>query len=151
MIVRFIADMLDKVQCRRIRRKAKALTFRLKEQRFQASFTIGPFCHTQQKRVLFVPGNVQLSKNGFRLPQLTFPAIDQYDVRNLTFFNRLTVAPTENLIHCRIIITRRNTRDVIAAILGAQWSIGIEYHAGGYRLLAHRVADIKALHAFHCG
>ena len=62
MIVRFIADMLDNVQCRRIRRQTKALTFRLKEQCFQTCFTIGPFCHPQQEWVLFVPGNVQFSK-----------------------------------------------------------------------------------------
>ena len=101
--------------------------------------------------MIFIPRHIKFGKNRFRLPKLAFTAVDQNDIGDFILFYCLAVATTKHLIHCRIIITRRNTRDVIAAILGAQWSIGIEYHAGGYRLLAHRVADIKALHAFHCG
>ena len=47
MIVRFVANMLNNVQRWRIWRQAKALTFRLKEQRFKPRFTIGAFCDTQ--------------------------------------------------------------------------------------------------------
>ena len=41
--------MLNNMQRRGIRRQAKALTFRLEEQRLQPGFTIGPFCHPQQQ------------------------------------------------------------------------------------------------------
>jgi hypothetical protein len=46
VIVRFIANMLDHVQRRGIRRQTEALTFRLEEQCFQPGFTISPFCDT---------------------------------------------------------------------------------------------------------
>ena len=67
----------------------------------------------------------------------------------LLFFNRLTITPTQNLIHRCIIITRRNAGNVVAAILCAQRAIGIKDHARGYRLFTHRMADVEAFHTLH--
>ncbi|MNP55280.1 hypothetical protein D3C76_1499090 [compost metagenome] len=48
VIVRVIANMLNHMQCRRIRRQTESLTFGLKEQRFQTGFAIGSFGDTEQ-------------------------------------------------------------------------------------------------------
>lgn len=38
--------------------------------------------------------DIQLSENGFRPGELPFSAVDQNNVRNLTFFYGLAITPT---------------------------------------------------------
>jgi hypothetical protein len=72
MIVRFIANMLDDVQRRGVRRQAEALTFRLEEQCLQTGLTIGPFCDAQQQRMVFIPADIKRFKYRF-WPSCPFP------------------------------------------------------------------------------
>ncbi|MNC62190.1 hypothetical protein D3C75_1121910 [compost metagenome] len=98
---------------------------------------------------MLIPGDLQFGKHRFCLAELAFAPIDDNHIRDLTFFDGFTVATAQHLVHRSIIITRRDARDVIAAIFSPHRAVGIEYHAGGHGLLPHRVADIETLHPLH--
>lgn len=97
--------------------------------------------------MMFIPGDVQFSKHGFRLGQLSLAAVYQDHIRDLVVINRFTIATAQDLIHRRIVIARGNAGDVVAPILRAQWAIAIKHHTGCYGLFAHGVADVKTLHS----
>ena len=96
--------------------------------------------------MIFIPQHIQLGKNRFRLPKLAFTAVDQYDIGDFILFYCLAVTTTQNLVHRRIIISRRDAGDIVAAILRSQRPVAIKNHARRNRLFTHRMADIKAFH-----
>ena len=98
---------------------------------------------------MFIPGHVQLCKHRFRLGQLSLSAIYQDHIRNFIFINRFTIATAQDLIHRRVVIARGDAGDIIAPVLRTQRTIAVKHHAGRHGLLAHGVADVKALHSLH--
>ena len=99
--------------------------------------------------MVFIPGHIKLGENGLRLPQLPFSAVDQDHIRNLTFFDGFTITATQYLIHCRIVIARRDAGDIVATVFRTQRPVRIKDHARRHRLFAHRVADVKTFHSFY--
>ena len=103
MIVRFIANMLDHMQGRRIRRQAKpplpAQRITFPDPLFDRYLSPRPAAADD-----VYPGDVQFSKHGFRLGQLSLAAVYQDHIRDLVVINRFTIATAQDLIHRRIVI-----------------------------------------------
>ena len=57
----------------------------------------------------------------------------------------------EGLVHGGVIIARHNAFNVEAPVVGFQWPVQVEYHAGCHGGFAAAVADVEAFHALHRG
>src|SRR5207249_4076612 len=55
--------------------------------------------------------------------------------------------PRQSLPHCRIVITRFDTTDVEASILGLLHARSFPHHTGGHRCFTLCVTDVEALNA----
>lgn len=142
--VRFVTHLLDELQCRR-RGAWPQLAAVGHDQCFvpcPALFALG---HADQPHVL----DPQVGQRSLCLRQLTGAAIDQQHVgQHAVLFHRATEATLDCLPHGCVIVARGDAGNIEASILATHRAAGIEHHARGDGCLAHRVADVEALHAF---
>ena len=84
---------------------------------------------------------------------MPFAAVDQHQVWHahlgalLLRLEQLAVTPRQHLAHGGVIIARRDAIDLVAAVFGTLHFVLVKHHAGGLRVLAAGVADVKALDA----
>src|SRR3569623_1636619 len=143
--VRFVADLLDEMQCWRVGRKYKRLPLLRQEQRLQSWAPRLAFRNAHDQHAL----DLQFLQHRHGLRHLALATVDQQDVRQNTLaLLDARVTPRQGLAHGGVIVAGRDPGDIETTIVGLDHAFGVEHHAGGHRRLAHAVADIEALDAF---
>ena len=147
-----IADLLDEKQCQRVRRQYSGGLLPGQEKPLLAGFAPLSLGHAHQTNIL----NPQLVQDRLGDTQLPFPAVYEQQIRKAPrpvtlLVPQPPVTACQRLGHGSVVVARLDAVNIETAIIGFQWALWREDHAGSDGCLALGVADVETLNALRYG